>query len=85
VKVATEACEARLAALIEKEREDRFDWFEEDLVLEAQRPVAIYFNGRSHLVIRQEGWGDDEDAFIIIAPQNIHRFVEQLRGLVGRK
>jgi hypothetical protein len=85
VKVAAEACEARLAVLIKKEDEDRFDWFEEDLVLEDQRPVAIYYNKRNHLVIRQEGWGGDDDAFVTIAPQNIPWFIEQLRGLVGKK
>jgi hypothetical protein len=78
VKVATEAYEARLAALLEKEREARFDWFEEDLVLEEQRPVAIYFNKRDHLVIRQEGRDGDEDACICIAPQNIAAFVAKL-------
>lgn len=82
---AQRTAEPQLAVLVEKEREDRFDWFEEDLVLEDQRPVAIYYNKRNHLVIRQEGWGGDDDAFVTIAPQNIPRFIEQLRGLVGKK
>ena len=83
VKVATEACEAQIAALLEKEREDQFDWFEEDLVLEEQRPVAVYFNKRNHLVIRQEGKYDDEDAYIHIAPQNIAAFISKLCDVAG--
>jgi hypothetical protein len=86
MKIATEACEAQLAVLIGKEREDRFDWFDDDsIILEEQLPIAIYFNKRDHLIIRQEGRGGDEDAFIYVAPQNIPRFIEQLRSLVGKK
>jgi hypothetical protein len=83
VRAATEACEAQIAALLEKEREDRFDWFAEELVLEDQRPVAIYYNKRNHLVIRQEGRDGDEDAFVFIAPQNIAAFIDNLRNMAG--
>jgi len=46
VKTATEACEARIAALLVKEREEEFDWIKDDsIILEKQLPIAIYSTG----------------------------------------
>jgi hypothetical protein len=53
--------------------------------LEQQLATAIYLNRRNHLVICQQGSGDDEDAFIIIAPQNIAAFIDRIRDLTGSK
>jgi hypothetical protein len=62
-----------------------FDWFkDESVILEEQLPVAVYFNERDHLVIRQrDPWHGDEDTFIYIAPQNIDAFIDKLTDVVG--
>jgi len=84
-KATQEAAEAKLAAIQAKYEEERFDWFTDDsIVLERQLPVAIYFNKRNHLVIRQEADGySDEDTVIFIAPQNIAEFIDKLCDVVG--
>jgi hypothetical protein len=83
-KAAVEACEARIATLLGNEREERFDWIKDDsIILEKQLPIAIYLNRRDHVVIRQEGGADGEDAFIIIAPQNIQEFIDRLCDVAG--
>jgi hypothetical protein len=84
VKAATEACEARIATLLGKQPEEQFDWIKDDsIILEKQLPIAIYLNRRDHVVIRQEGNADEEDAFVIIAPQNIQEFIDRLCDVAG--
>lgn len=47
---------------------EEFDWFEsEAVIVERQPSIAVYRNPRDHVVIRAEGPGDDEDAFIFLA------------------
>ena len=84
VKAATEACETRIATLLGKQPEEQFDWITDDsIILEKQLPIAIYLNRRDHVVIRQEGNADEEDAFIIIARQNIQAFIDWLCDVAG--
>ena len=86
-KATQEAAEAQIASILEsRSRREDFDWFtDESIVLEEQLPVAIYFNKRNHLVIRQRagGWDQDEDTVIFIAPQNIAEFIDKLCDVVG--
>jgi hypothetical protein len=54
------------------------------VVLQEQLPIALYIGGRGHLVIRQQrDWHQDEDTLVLIAPQNIMRFVERLLEVAG--
>jgi len=84
-KATQEAAEAKLAAILTKREEDRFDWWKDDsIVVERQMSIAIYFNSRGHLVVRQEAeWNEDEDTFIYIAPQNIAAFIDRLCDVSG--
>ena len=84
-KATQEAAEAKLAAILAKREEDRFDWWKDDsIVVERQMSIAIYFNSRGHLVVRQEAeWNEDEDTFIYIAPQNIAAFIDRLCDVGG--
>lgn len=53
------------------EKPDAFDWVEDDsIVIPPQQALAVYSNGRGAVVIRQQGDGFDEDAFICIRPEN---------------
>jgi hypothetical protein len=60
--------------------EPEFDWFNDQaIILREQRQVAIYRNRMDGLVMRQErDWHEDEDVFIVIAPENVRRFVDRL-------
>jgi hypothetical protein len=84
-KAAQEAAEAKLAAILAKHDEDRFDWSKDDsIVTERQMTIAIYFNSRDHLVIRREReFDEEEDAFICIAPQNIAAFIRRVCEVAG--
>ena len=86
-KATQEGAEAQIAAILEsRSQKGDFDWFTDDsIVVEEQLPVAIYFNKRNHLVIRQRtgGWDQDEDTVIFIAPQNIAEFINKLCDVVG--
>jgi hypothetical protein len=63
--------------------QERFDWSEDDsIIVEEQLPVAVYINERDQLIIRQHTW-PDEDAVIVIAPQNIEQFIDRLVDIVG--
>jgi hypothetical protein len=83
-KTAQEAAEAKLAAILAKQEEERFDWFTDDsVVLEKQLSIAVYLNARHHLVIRQEAEYPDEDSVILVAPQNIREFIVRLCDVAG--
>lgn len=50
--------------------ETAFDWFhDEEVIIERQQSVAVYRNGREHIVIRGESADGslDEDAFVIVS------------------
>jgi hypothetical protein len=84
-KATQEAAEAKLAAILAKQEEERFDWIADDsVIVEKQLPIAIYLNRRNHIVIRQEAdVYSDEDAVILIAPQNIMQFINKLCDVAG--
>jgi hypothetical protein len=78
---------ATLAALIEEHAEpfEDFDWFKDDsIVLEEQPAIAIYQNGRQHIVIRQRAMYEQEgDSFISIAPHNLMTLIDRLCDMAG--
>ena len=83
-KATQEAAEAKLAAILAKQEEERFDWITDDsVIVEKQLPIAIYLNRRNHVVIRQEAEYPDEDSVVIIAPQNIREFIIKLCDVAG--
>src|SRR3546814_3178854 len=49
-----------------------FSWTEDrdDIVLPEQPETAVYINAYGFVVIRQNGWPDDEDAIVKIDPHN---------------
>src|SRR3546814_13228500 len=50
-----------------------FSWTEDrdDIVLPEQPETAVYINAYGFVVIRQNGWPDDEDAIVKIDPHNV--------------
>jgi hypothetical protein len=78
-----EPAEVKLAALIEKQSSDDFDWIKDDsIVVEEQPAIAVCTNNRNHIVIRQAG-GYDKDSFVIIAPHNMAAFIDRLCEMAG--
>jgi hypothetical protein len=58
--------------------DDDFNWNnpdEESIVLREQRATAVYRNRMGELIIRQQGWPDD-DSFIYVTPENVTAFLE---------
>lgn len=60
------------------EEPESFDWFtSEEVIIEQQRSIAVYRNGRNHVVIRVDGEGYDEDSCIVLATE------EALKALIA--
>lgn len=60
-----------------------FDWSRDkgDVVVQQQQAVAVYWNPRDSLVIRQErDWNDDDDHYIVVAAQNLPTLIERLQA-----
>jgi hypothetical protein len=88
----SEALRTNPPAVFDKPREDsrddeeeRFDWSGDDVVLDEQPAVAIYFNPKDALVIRQQAQDpfDPDDPFIYIAKRNIDEFIDKLCDIIG--
>lgn len=48
-----------------------FDWHDDVAIIVLTQPaIAIYTNPSGGIVIRQEGWGEDSDVFVVIRPEN---------------
>jgi hypothetical protein len=63
-----------------------FDWSSdnEDIVLREQRALAVYWNTRGDLVIRQERyWDEIDDPFLVIGRNNVDAFLDRLCDVVG--
>lgn len=58
--------------------EDRFKWGDESNVFETVRGVAVYRNPKGDIVIRQEGWPDD-DAVIVIPIEQANSVLAAIR------
>jgi hypothetical protein len=60
-----------------------FDWSpkSEDLIVPSQQALAVYLNGYGQLVIRAQGY-DDEDTFICVSPEYVPRLIEKLRAVL---
>jgi hypothetical protein len=66
----------------EDEIED-FDWSDKESVLFPTQPaVAVYFNPRGEIVIRQESqYHPDEDHFIYLQRKNLRPLIERLQQI----
>ena len=70
---------------IPKVSEEKFDWNEDDsVVLRPQQAIAIYRNPSDGLVIRRErDWSEEEDTYIVIAPENVDAVLDRLCDVAG--
>lgn len=64
---------------------DDFQWDDDSVVLHDQPATAIYFNKFGGLVIRQEArWpSDEDDPYVVIAPNNVAAFIDKITDVVG--
>jgi hypothetical protein len=54
------------------------------VVLQEQPQTAVYFNSTGGLVIRQRAaWDQEDDTFVLIAPQSIAEFIDKLTDVAG--
>ena len=63
-----------------------FDWLKDegDVVLPSQAAIALYFNRRGDLVIRQEAdFARDEDSFVYVEKGNVQAFLDKLCDVCG--
>ena len=60
---------------------DEFNWndVEDDLVVPAQRAVAVYENPKGNIVIRQEADHVSEDAVVVISRNHIPVLIAALQ------
>jgi hypothetical protein len=82
------APEAAQAGTDESGTDTAFDWCtdEDAVVLPSQAAVALYFNRRGDLVIRQEAdFSRDEDSFVFVEKANIAAFLDKLCDVCGVK
>lgn len=66
-----------------------FDWNASDRdthIIDGQAPVAIYYNQRGQIVIRQQQHdlyaNDDEDVIILISPPFVPKIIAALNDLI---
>lgn len=61
-----------------------FSWSEADVVVPSQPAIAVYFNPRGEVVIRQESqMHPDEDHFVFINMKNLMPLIDKLCDLAG--
>jgi hypothetical protein len=75
-----------LPVLVSLSNDNDFDWSSnnEDIVLREQRALAVYWNTRGDLVIRQErDWSENDDPFLVIGRDNVDAFLDRLCDVVG--
>jgi len=60
-----------------------FDWSDaEAVVVPAQPAIAVYFNPRGEIVIRQEAqFHPDEDHFVYVGRKNLRPLIERLQQI----
>jgi hypothetical protein len=58
---------------------EEFRWNDEDTVVPSQPAIAVYFNPRRDIVIRQESY--DDDRWIYINRQNLHLLIRRLQEI----
>jgi hypothetical protein len=62
--------------------ERKWDWVDDrgDVIVPSQPAIALYWNVRGNLMLRQEGMlGDEEDQFIAVQPRNLPVLIERLQ------
>lgn len=89
-KIPPESAETVVDAAIAKgivqpPAEDDFKWNDpQGVLLQEQRATAIYRNSMGGIVIRQErGWDEEDDSYVIIAPENEQAFLDKLCDVIG--
>src|SRR5271165_1450991 len=65
------------------EEECDFSWsaIEDSVVIQAQPAIAIYFNRRDEVVIRQESQFGDEDHFVYVRHENLRLLIARLQQI----
>lgn len=65
------------------EGSEDFDWSDgEAVVVPAQPAIAVYFNPRGEIVIRQESqYHPDEDHFVYVGRKNLRPLIERLQQI----
>ncbi len=64
--------------------DDAFSWRDEITVIRSQPAICVYFNPHNDIVIRQEGW-PDEDRWIYINRQNLHLLIRRLQEIENER
>ncbi len=59
-----------------------FNWSSEDIAVPEQRAVATYLNPAGDLVIRQEGY-PDEDCWIVVQREKVRSLVKAILETAG--
>jgi hypothetical protein len=68
-----------------RRQSEEFDWnTDPSIVLHEQRRTAVYFNPGGSLVIRQQkDWDEEQDPFLLIAPENAVKFLDAVCDVFG--
>ncbi|TGR84257.1 hypothetical protein EN866_33475 [Mesorhizobium sp. M2D.F.Ca.ET.223.01.1.1] len=75
------------AAVVEPETSHEFDWFADrsDVIVDEQRAVAVYRNKADGVVVRQEGY-PDEDMFVVLRDDDaVAALIAALQREIGGK
>lgn len=65
-----------------------FNWGSDNdsIIIPHQPAIAVYFNPRGEVVIRQEGhYRPDEDHWIVVQIQNLDPLIDQLQRIASRE
>ena len=62
-------------------QDDRdFDWRDDSaIVIHEQPKTAVYLNGHDQVVIRQQGWPED-DAWVYVSRENLPALIRELQS-----
>ncbi len=61
---------------------DRFDWTgDKSIVVDHHQGLAVYENENGEIVIRQEGW-NDEDSCVCVDPGSLAAVIKKLESFI---
>jgi hypothetical protein len=64
--------------------DDEFNWSTADVVIPSQPGIAVYFNPRGEVVIRQESqMHPDEDHYVFVQMKNLQLLIDKLCDIAG--
>lgn len=56
-----------------------FDWSDQPSTIECQPEIMVYPGANSHVVIRARSMTGDDDAVVLVLPNNVPKLVRELR------